>query len=50
MENVCRLKEESIEHVLSKLNGYHDNIRFTYEIEKDGKLPFLHILVKRKDY
>ena len=23
------IKEESIEHVLSKLNGYHDNIEFT---------------------
>ena len=30
--------EESIEHVLSKLNGYHDNVKFTYEIENDGKL------------
>ena len=41
---------ESIEHVLSKLNGYHDNIEFTYEIENDGKLPFLDVLVIRKDY
>ena len=32
------IKEESIEHVLSKLNGYHDNIECTYEIENDGKL------------
>ena len=24
------IKEESIEHVLSKLNGYHYNIEFTY--------------------
>ena len=44
------IKEESIEHVLSKLNGYHDNIEFTYEIENDGKLPFLDVLVIRKDH
>ena len=31
--------EESIEHVLSKLNGYHDNIKFTCELEKDCELP-----------
>ena len=44
------IKEESIEHVLSKLHGYHDNIEFTYDIENDGKLPFFDVLVIRKDY
>ena len=47
---ISYIKEESVEHVLSKLNGYHDNIEFTYEIENDGKLPFLDVLVIRKDY
>ena len=37
---ISHIKEESIEHVLSKLNGYHDNIEFTYEIGNKGKLPF----------
>ena len=39
-----------IEHVLSKLNDSHDNIEFTYEIENDCQLPFLDVLVIRKDY
>ena len=42
--------EESIEHVLSELNGYHENTEFTYDIENDGKLPFLDVLVIGKDY
>ena len=49
-DTISYIKEESIEHVLSKLNGYHENIEFTYEIENDGKLPFLDVLVVRKDY
>ena len=49
-DTISFIKGESIEHVLSKLNGYHDNIELTYEIENDGKLPFLNVLVIRKDY
>ena len=49
-DTISYIKEESIEHVLSKLNGYHDNIEFTYEIENDVKLHFLDVLVIRKDY
>ena len=49
-DTISYIKEESIEHVLSKLNGYHDIIEFTYEIETDSKLPFLDVLVIRKNY
>ena len=49
-DTISYIKEESIEHALPKLNGYHDNIEFTYEIENDGKLPFLDVLIIRKDY
>ena len=44
-DTISYIKEVSIDHVLSKLIGCHDNIEFTYEIEDDGKLPFLHVLV-----
>ena len=43
-------EEESNENVLSKLNGYHNNIEFTYKIENDGKLLLLDVLVLLKDY
>ena len=46
---ISYIKEESIGHVLSKLNGYHDSIEFAYEVENDGKLPFLDVLVIGKD-
>ena len=39
-DTISYTKEESIEHALSKLNSYHDNIKFTYAIENDSKLPF----------
>ena len=49
-DTICSIKQESIDNVLSKLNGYHDTIEFTYDVEKDGKLPFLDVLVIPKDY
>ena len=49
-DTISYIKEKSIDHVLSKLNGYHDNIEFTYETENDGKLPFLGVLVIPEDY
>ena len=49
-DTISYIKEESIELVLSKLNGYYDNMEFTYETGNDGKLPFLDVLVIRKDY
>ena len=49
-DTISYIKEEPTERVLSKLNGYHDNIEFTYEIENEGKLLFLDILVIRKHY
>ena len=33
-DTISYIKEESVEHVLFKLNGYHDNIEFTYVIKK----------------
>ena len=36
-------------NVLDKLNTYHPNIQFTYEIEKLNKIPFLDVLVSKME-
>ena len=35
------IKHGSTEYVLSILNSFHDNIKFTYEQENNNRLPFL---------
>lgn len=40
---------KSIEYVLSLLNSFHQKVQFTYEIENDGQLPFLDVLLCKKD-
>ena len=38
-----------MEKLLSHLNSLRPTIQFTVEIEKDGSLPFLDILLRQKD-
>ena len=42
-------REEHLIKFKEYLNSKHRNINFTSELEKDGKLPFLDILVNRND-
>ncbi|XP_046406364.1 uncharacterized protein LOC124171266 [Ischnura elegans] len=39
---------EELDRFLNHLNSWHQNIRFTMEKERDGKLPFLDVMVRRK--
>ena len=39
----------SIEYVLSVLNSFHDNVKFSYEQENNKRLPFLDDLFIRDD-
>ena len=41
------VKTDAIDHVLSILNSFHENISFTYEQEINGKISFLDILSLR---
>ena len=38
---------DKIEYVLDKLNSFDENIQFTFEIEKEKKIPFLDVLIIR---
>ena len=35
----------SIEYVLSVLNSFHQNVEIIYELEQNGKINFLDILL-----
>ena len=43
------VKNGSINIILLKLNSFHPNIQFTYEIEKENKLSFFDILLIRNE-
>ena len=38
---------EKFDFILTKLNSYHPNIQFTFELEKNKQITFLDVLVKR---
>ena len=42
------IKRENLPKMLEIINSIHKNIQFTHEEEKDDKLPFLDILVRRE--
>ena len=50
-DTYCFAKCEYTNNILSTLNSFHPNIKFTIEIEKDDAIPFLDVLIlkKRKD-
>ena len=48
-ETFVYVKRRSIEYILSVLNSFRDNIKFTYERENNNRLPFLDVLFIR-DY
>lgn len=48
-DTITYIKPGSINVVINILNNFHQNIKFTYELEKDGKISFLDVLLSRFD-
>ena len=48
-DTICFIKIEYVDNILSVLNGFDNNIKFTVEEEKEGLLPFLDVLICRND-
>lgn len=43
------VKRENLQRTLDTLNAYHRRLQFTVEVEQRGSLPFLDVLVIRRD-
>jgi hypothetical protein len=41
--------EKKLEEFLTHLNNLSQHIKFTIEMEEDGKLPFLDVLLTKKE-
>ena len=47
MQVFCFIKVGPVNYILSVLNIFDVNIKFTYELERGGKLPLLGVLLYR---
>ena len=47
-DTCCIVKKGTVEALLGHLNSARPSIKFTVEVEKDGTLPFLDTLLRRK--
>ncbi|EJY57408.1 AAEL017571-PA [Aedes aegypti] len=45
---LCARKEE-VEAILNVFNGFHQRLQFTVELEVEGKLKFLDMILRRED-
>jgi len=43
------VKKRRVQATLDKINSFHHDIQFTIEEEENGSLPFLDVLLKRKE-
>ena len=46
-DTICFVRNGYQEFVLSCLNSFHNSIQFTYEIEKENEISFIHIFIIR---
>ena len=43
------VKKNRISDVVQKINSFHQNIKFTHETEEQQKIPFLDVLLKKRE-
>ena len=48
-DTIAFVKDGEVNNVLIVLNRYHKDIQFTHELEEDGVLPFLDVLLRRQE-
>ena len=46
---IAYVKPDFISNVIGILNKFYENIKFTYEVERNGKISFLDILLIRNN-
>ena len=46
-DTITYIKPDVITNVIDILNNFHQNIKFTYEVEHNGKISFLDVLLMR---
>ena len=42
---ICIIKRDGIDTKLCEINNIHPSLSFTVEVEKDGRLPFLDMVL-----
>ena len=42
---VCNVRIDEVEDRLNLINGLHRNLSFTFELQKEGSLPFLDMML-----
>ena len=48
-DTIAFVKEDQIDNIVSILNNHHKDIKFTHEIEENGRIPFLDVSMQRTD-
>ena len=43
------VKKGKLNEIITALNNFHPNISFTHEVEEEGKMAFLDVLIKREE-
>ncbi|XP_062556934.1 uncharacterized protein LOC134221765 [Armigeres subalbatus] len=46
---MCVAKNEHIQKIVDTFNSFHDRLQFTVEVEMEGKIKFLDMMLERKD-